>query len=220
MTMRSILLSICSLLVGCSEAADSNTSGGSESSMSVTTSTAVTSVNTSSSSSGVGGAGGAGGASSSGAGGAPSEVVINEVSGVGADWVELYNPSSAAVPLEGLRLADDAMGTPKLADAMPFPQGSQLAPGEYLFVLADLGSMALAGAQTDCAPGPSPCLHAKFGVSKTGDVLYLVDAKDAVVTEVAFPSTVMSGDAWGRIPNGTGAFAVTKPTPGAANTAK
>jgi hypothetical protein len=217
MTMRSVLLSMCSLLVGCSEAADSNTSGGSESSMSVATSTAVTSVNTSSSSSG---AGGAGGASSSGAGGAPSEVVINEVSGVGADWVELYNPSNEAVSLEGLRLADDAMGAPKLADAMPFPQGSQLAPGEYLFVLADLGSKALAGAQTECAPGPSPCLHAKFGITKTGDVLYLVDAKDAVVTEVAFPSTVMSGDAWGRIPNGTGAFAVTKPTPGAANTAK
>jgi hypothetical protein len=146
-------------------------------------------------------------------------IVINEVSGVGADWVELFNAGGAAVDLSGFRIADDDAGAPKLAEAVSLPSGTIVDAGGYLFVLADQGAAAMPGAQTTCAPGPSPCFHASFGISKSGDVVYLLDAADQPVDQVVFPAGVADGQTIGRLPNGSGDFAPNKPTPGAVNAA-
>jgi hypothetical protein len=188
--------------LGCSEAA------GDKASAAKTASTAAAS--------GVGGS-----SSTVGSGGAPSidGLVINEISAAGDDWVELYNTSSKALALAGLRLADDDAGMPKLAEAITFPVGAELKPGAYLFVLADLKGTAMTGEQSMCAPGPSPCFHAPWGISKSGDTIYLLNGTQISLSAEYPKSGVLDGQTWGRLPNGTGSFAAVKPTPGAANVA-
>ncbi|MBM4375083.1 MAG: lamin tail domain-containing protein [Deltaproteobacteria bacterium] len=204
-----LMTALAAAPLGCSEAADSDPSSSSMSSAVATgsSSSVASSASASSTSTGAGGTGGG-----------TLGVVLNEVSGVGDDYLELYNAGDAPVDLSGFKVADDDGGIPKLAEASVFPTGTNLAPGAYLFVLADLKT-AMAGPQTMCDPGPSPCFQATFGISKSGDVLYLLDGTDAVVESVPFPATVLDGQSWGRLPNGTGSFAANKPTPGAANAA-
>lgn len=151
-------------------------------------------------------------------GGGPGGVVINELSGTGSDYVELFNAGSALVDLSGVKVADqDTPGTPKLASALTLPAGTSLAPGAYLFILGGQASSSTAP-ETMCAPGPSPCFFASYKLSnKNGDEVFLVDANDAVLESVTYPGNLSAGQTWGRLPNGTGPFAVTASTPGATN---
>src|SRR5436190_15605877 len=48
------------------------------------------------------------------------------------DWIELYNPTGAAVSLDGWKLKDSAA-------TWPFPATASIAPGGYLVVVADQG---------------------------------------------------------------------------------
>lgn len=206
--LRTASLSLFALLPACSEAADTTDVAGSTTVATAAASTGAQMGTTSSSAT----------TSASGTGGGGSGLVLNEVSGVGDDYVELFNASPNVADLGGLKLADDDAGSPKLTEAVVFPAGTTLPPGAYLFVVADLATAA-PGPQTSCDPGPSPCFQATFGISKSGDVLYLLDASDGILESVAFPSAVSDGQTWGRLPNGSGAFVPTKPTPGTVNEA-
>lgn len=201
--------------VACSEAADTTESSSTSSTSAMTSVTSSTSGAGGSSSASTAATASSSSAAGSG-GGAGLGLVLNEVSGVGDDYIELYNAGSEAVDLAGLQVADDEAGAPKVAEAVTFPAGTTLAPGKYLFILADQKSAA-PGPQTTCDPGPSPCFHATFGVSKSGDVLYLLDASDKILESVAFPADLLDGQTWGRFPNGSGTFVLNKPTPGTAN---
>jgi hypothetical protein len=147
-------------------------------------------------------------------------VVINEID-PDADWIELANIGDAAFDLSGFTLADQEMpGMPKLAEAIQFPAGTSLMPGEFLFVLAKQAT-SMPGEQTSqtmCDPGPSPCFHAPFGLSGTnGDEVFLIDTADATVTSVAFGANAAPvGSTWCRDSGGNYAVCAT-PTPGAAN---
>jgi hypothetical protein len=163
----------------------------------------------------------AGAAGQAGAGGAPSApLVINEISADGTDYVELFNPGAAAVSGDGLKIADDDAGAPKLSEAVDLA-GATVPPGGYLFILAGLDTAAMPGPQTTCAPGPSPCYQAAFGISQTsGDVIYLLGAGDAVLASAPYPAAgATAPQTWSRLPDGTGAFAPGAATPGAANQA-
>jgi hypothetical protein len=205
------LAALSTLALACSEANDDadgedGGSGGSDATSSTTK-----------------GASGSTGANATvGAGGGGSgDLVVNEISG-GDDWVELYNRGTMAIDLGGLTLADQDMpGVPKLDEAISFPAGTTLAPGAFLFILVKQETVMPGEAQpqTTCAPGPSPCFHAPFGISATdGDAIYVIDGQ-TVVANAEFPAMAVSDtQTYCRLPDG-GSLAPCAPTPGAANAA-
>lgn len=145
-------------------------------------------------------------------------VVINEISGKGDEWVELYNAGTTAVDLSGFQIADgekDA-GTPKLSEAAQVPAGTILSPRSYL-VAAKMSADASAPSCPD--GGESYCLGFRFGISNSeGDVVYLIAPGGTVAEREDYPAGVVgSNQTWGRSPNGTGTFQITAPTPGASN---
>lgn len=140
---------------------------------------------------------------------APS-VVINEVMASNAataaddyneydDWIELYNPSGAAVDLSGWFLTDDAFNLYK----WPFPQGTVLADGDYLIVWAD----------EDGWQGP---LHANFKLSGSGEEVRLINADSMLVDQATFGAQT-TDLGYARVPNGFGPFVIQMPTFGANN---
>ena len=147
-----------------------------------------------------------------------SPIAINEVQGKSDDWVELVNTGSEAVSLGGMVLTDKGSdGCPKIASGLTFPAAATLAAGARLLVVGK--KSPLPGQQTDClAIGPKTCWHMAFKVSASGgDGIFLI-ANKQVVSAVAVPATTLTDTAaWGRIPDGTGAFTATVPTPGEAN---
>jgi hypothetical protein len=151
----------------------------------------------------------------------PNGIIINEISGKGANWVELYNGATAPADLAGWSLADSEKdgGAPKTSEAVVFPSGTTLAAGAYVLV-AQIPADAGADAAPTCrAGGQALCFGATWGISnKTGETIYLLDKSGAVSTDGKYPgNTVGSGQTWGRLPNATGDFAINAPTPGAAN---
>ena len=164
---------------------------------------------------------GTGAVTSGAGGGAAGDLVINEIS-ASDDWIELYNRGTSAFDLGGLTLADqESPGVPKLDEAIVFPAGTSLAPGGYLFIVAkqDGAPTGEVQPQTTCAPGPSPCFHAPFGLSAAdGDALFVLDDM-TVVASADFPANaVPDTQSYCRLPDG-GALAPCAPTPGAANAA-
>lgn len=157
---------------------------------------------------------------SCGPGGDPSfAVAINEVQAVGSDWVELYNASGASVDLSGYSITDGA-GAPRRGVATVFPEGTLLGAGEYLLIVANRGADAMPGVQTMCLlDGPPTCFHASWGVNRTdGEFVYLLAPDGSVVVEEFYPpEPVTIGQAYGRLPDGSGAFTATQPSPGAPN---
>lgn len=156
----------------------------------------------------------------------PGRVVINEIRGSGEDWIELYNAGGTPVNLAGYGITDsDPMDgvTPRIADAVRFPAGTSLSPGDYLLVVADLAMPGM-GPQTRClmSGGPMRCFHAGFGISASrGEVVHLIDARDVMVDRAAYPmdgdAGLPSGQTLARLPNGVGGFTRGAPTPGMPN---
>lgn len=154
------------------------------------------------------------------AGDPAAAVAFNEIQAVDTDWVELFNPTGGPIDLSGYQMTDGT-GAPRVGRAMIFPLGTVLDRGAFLLVSANRDP-ALPGVQTDCVPGgPPTCYHAGWGIDRTnGESLYLLSPENTVVVEVAYPpAPVGDGQAWGRVPDGSGAFVATIPTPGAANRA-
>lgn len=195
------LLALLTALAGCAEANPIHVGGGG-------------------SAAGGGGGAGQGGEASGASGGAGprSAVVVNELS-LEEDWVELYNQSEFATDVGGLVIADDdGDGAPRTSEALELPKGTSIAPHGYLFVLAKQGVDPGKGdPETDCAPGPSPCFYAAFGLAADGDAVHLLrdDTElDVLSSEGLAPDPAQSIC---RSPDGAGAVAACAPTPGAAN---
>jgi hypothetical protein len=147
--------------------------------------------------------------------------VINEVSATGAEWVELFNAGSAPMDLGGYAVADaDDEGGPRLDRAMRFPDGTQLDVAAYILVVGKFDSPG-EGPQTECLEegGPETCFQVSWGISAAnGDHLYLLSPEDAIEDDAEYPPAAAGeGETWGRMPNGTGGFTRTQPTPGGAN---
>jgi hypothetical protein len=233
---------LCSLLAltalaGCSESTENPAPSGSASSSTSSSSggesgsggsggsggsSTGSSTGTGTGSGGAGGSGsGAGGGATGSGGGSSAKVVINEIEAF-TDWVELYNAGNAPADLSGFGVADTDTNTmaPKLADAVFFPDGTTLAPGAYLLVVGKV-AMPMPGPQTTCLAmgGPPTCYQAAWGISdKNGEKLYLLNPDKSIAEEVPYPpNAAMTGQSWGRLPDGNGNFAVNMPTPGGAN---
>ena len=151
-----------------------------------------------------------------------SGVVVNEVM-LGPDWIELKNLGTTTFDLSGWMLADSASGAgtgPKATERLVFPPNTKIVPGGYLLIRA---GQSLDAGITDTAcldGGVSFCFLASFGLSRSkGDGVYLLKADETVSDSTEFgANAVPSGSAWARLPDGTGAFALTTtPTAFAAN---
>ncbi len=114
------------------------------------------------------------------------------------DWIEIHNPTGAAVPLAGYTLTDDLANPAKWA----FPS-TTLAAGGYLIVWAD----------DEAAEGP---LHAAFKLGASGEAVGLF-LNGTEVDAITFGAQT-TGVSTGRLPDATGPFTTfAAPTPGASN---
>ena len=130
-------------------------------------------------------------------------LIINEVNSNAGDpkpdWIEIYNPTSIEVDISGFGVYD------KPAAIFKFPAGTKVAAKGYFVVICDV---ALAAAE--------PTKYAAFGISSGGESVYLVDAKQAIIDEVALPAMPL-GVTYARIPDGGTVFANANATQGTAN---
>ena len=128
---------------------------------------------------------------------------LTNASGATPDWVELFNPSPAAVNLGGMSLSD-SLATPQ---RWVFPAGAVVAAGGYLVIDCDGGA-------------PPSAVNTGFGLRAEGDSLYLIDSPargSNVLDEVAFGLQVADLTI-GRV--GTNrTWALATPTPGRPNAA-
>ncbi|WP_405216092.1 lamin tail domain-containing protein [Agrococcus sp. Ld7] len=127
---------------------------------------------------------------------ADSDIVINEVQSNSAtdapDFFELTNIGSEAVDISGWIARDDKDDEEHIV----FPTGTVIAPGDFAAFEPD----TLAG----------------FGLGKQ-DSVRIFDAAGTLIAEHSWSAHLVSD---GRVPDGTGAFGPTEPTPGAANIAR
>jgi len=141
----------------------------------------------------------------------PGRVIVNEVlaRNVNAfdheetrpDIIELFNPGDTPVNLAGKGLTDD----PAVRYKFVFPSNTVLAARQYLIVFADN--------EKDTSG-----LHTGFGLNANGDAVYLYDSVangGALLDSIAF-GLQLDDLSIGRV---NGAWALTYPTPGAANAA-
>ena len=98
-----------------------------------------------------------------------------------SDWIELHNPTAAAIDLTDWHLTDQAASL----DKWTFPSLPQtlLDPGEYLVVFAS-------GQPTETYVDSGGNLHTNFSLNASGEYLALSDPSDSIVQEFApqFPA--------------------------------
>lgn len=141
---------------------------------------------------------------------APAQVVINEVMTDNAtafanedmypDWVELYNTASTSVDLGGWSLTDNPANPTRFV----FRAGTVIPARGYLLVFCD-----------DAFTYPG--IHTGFGLGRRGGFVGLYQAgmlRDSVTYGLQVTDYTI-----GRVPNATGGFTLTLPTPGSANQA-
>jgi hypothetical protein len=150
-------------------------------------------------------------------------IAINEIRAVDADWLELYNPGPGTASLDGIGLTQAlaTSGPPDPSGLLIFPAGTTVPEGEFVLVVGKRASND--GPHTDCAGLAASCYWVNWGVSAAdGESVYIVSLASPllpILQTVAYPtvSAPPSGKAYGRVPDGTGAFTSTTPTPGLPN---
>jgi len=146
-----------------------------------------------------------------------ARIVINEVKASGGDYVEIYNRSTTTIDIGGWGVTGTE-DTGAFSAPVRFATGTTLAPGAWMLVLAGMTSRD--GPHTACGVGgPMSCYYTDWGISQSrGETLRVLRADDSIEDEHTYPKDGHPDPmSWGRVPDGTGAFVVTTPTPGAAN---
>lgn len=113
------------------------------------------------------------------------------------DYIELYNPSDRAVDISNYKLSDNESTV-----GYTFPQGTVIDAGSYLVCY--------------CNPDGDSSQYAQFGISKSGETLYLYNSANVCIQTVAVPA-LESNQPYIRNADGTyqaGSFG----TPGFPNT--
>lgn len=126
------------------------------------------------------------------------------VTGLTADYVELYNSSAVAVDLSNYGLSDN-LGRPR---KWQFPLGASIEPGEYKVILLD-GLTELSSFYE---------MHTNFSLSKTDDtVIALSDPNGKVLDRMPIPTGIPTDHSYGRSLGYAGFYYYSSPTPAAAN---
>lgn len=129
-------------------------------------------------------------------------VKINEIYSRGTvgneDWVEIYNPSTSAMDISGYKIYDigGQNGTkPKKA----IPNGTTIPAGGFFVITVD----------DTTASG--------FGLSSSGEQVWLEDASGSIIDNVTFPALGVD-TSYGRNPNGSANWVkLSPPTKGLSN---
>src|SRR3954470_4294932 len=142
---------------------------------------------------------------------AQAQVVLNEIMADnnksvpnGADypdWVEIYNPSTSTVNIGLFGLTDNGSTPFKFS----FPPNTLIGPHGYLIVWCD-SSLS------------SPGFHTGFSLKQSGETVSLYNGGAGLLDTIAF-SLQITDETISRVPNGTGAWTLSKPTPALANVA-
>ena len=143
---------------------------------------------------------------------AGESIIINEIcaknsthtapDGACYDWIELYNPTSSSVNLSGWGISDKESDPFKFT----FPSGSAIGAGQYVVIYCDSVMPEINGTYT-----------ASFGLSTSGETLYLTSSDSSLCDSVEFPA-LASDQSYGRVPDGSATFAIMNMSPNNANT--
>jgi len=113
-------------------------------------------------------------------------IFLNEVAAKGSDWLEIYNGTGASVNLSGYMIYDD----PALKFTLP---AITIAAGGFVILYCD---------------GTGIGDHTSFGLSSSGETIFLEDPNGTLVDQVDYPA--MSGSqSYARFPDGTGDWKLT-----------
>ncbi len=118
------------------------------------------------------------------------------------DWIELYNAGSEAIDLSGYGVSDNLRDLHKFV----FPKDTSIAPGEYMLLYA-----TTAEEQDD-----NSAFCTNFGLSKSGDFLFITDPYYGIVTQMEIPP-LYTDVSYVRESDGTYGFCAV-PSPGKENT--
>lgn len=118
------------------------------------------------------------------------------------DWIELYNAGTAALDLSGYGISDNMRDLHKFV----FPKGTTIGAGEYLILYAMSRTEDMA----------ADALVTDFGLSKSGDYLFITDAYFGLVAQMDVPA-LYTDVSYARATDGTYGYSGV-PTPGAENT--
>ena len=118
------------------------------------------------------------------------------------DWIELYNAGAATLDLSGYGVSDNLRDLHKFV----FPKGTSIAPGEYLLLYATTAE----------EENETSAYCTNFGLSKSGDFLFITDAYYGIVTQMEIPA-LYTDVSYVRETDGNYGFCAV-PSPGKANT--
>lgn len=145
-------------------------------------------------------------------------VVLNEVRNTSGDYIELYNTDDAPFDLGGYALTDQGNGgNPDTAGKESFPSGTIIPPHGFVLVLSNQLQPISAGTTSNCAGLSTPCYHATFGISQSGENVFLLDPSSGTKDSTTVPGNLSASVSWGRYPDGTGSFGYTIATPKSPN---
>jgi hypothetical protein len=126
----------------------------------------------------------------------PGKVVMNEIFSRGTagnlDWIEIYNSGGTSVDLSGYTIYDVG-GQGGTKAKKPFPTGTVVASHGFYVITVDTNS---AGA-TD-----------GFGLSSSGETVWLEDNTGVVIDAVPFPAMPLETTSYGRYPDGDSTWAI------------
>ena len=140
---------------------------------------------------------------------ASNNTTIADEDGDFEDWIELYNAGQDTLWLQGYGLSDDASRPWRWV----FPQGSFIAPGEFLLIWAsgkDRGTHGLP-------------LHTNFSIRSEGEEVLLSsftipEGSNTPVIDRLEPTPIPTDYSFGRYPDGSAGWRLfDKPTPGTPN---
>lgn len=135
----------------------------------------------------------------------PPEVItvkLNEVYSRGTvgneDWVEIYNPSTDQIDLSGYKIYDSG-GQAGTKPKKEIPAGTVIPAGGFFVVVVD------------------DTIDSGFGLSSSGETVWLEDASSTMIDSIAFPALGVD-TSYGRNPNGSATWTMlTPPTKSASN---
>lgn len=135
---------------------------------------------------------------------AQDNLVINEVQCDGNDWIEIYNPTSSTIELNGWKLSDRDMTTAVTAKHIySFPRDSSIGPKKFKTI------------KQTSNPGGLP-----FGIGCTRQETIFLGYKIGytwVTVDEIDPPTFLAGASYGRSVDGAGVWAPSTPTENRAN---
>ena len=118
------------------------------------------------------------------------------------DWIELYNAGTEVIDLSGYGVSDNLRDLHKFV----FPKDTSIAPGEYKILYATTAE--------EQSENSAFCTN--FGLSKSGDFLFITDPYYGIVTQMEIPP-LYTDVSYVRESDGTYGFCAV-PSPGKENT--